>query len=486
MRHTFTEDAMAMSATHLPRTGRTRFLLVPAFWDAVAALGVVIVLVGLTVDALVHEIAPAEETLLSFSNPGHPIAGFGLALTGISVLLALTVSRLGETSLSRDVAFRLAVVGAAWVFVIGSAASAVTYLAATGASVGHSHGDEAAAHGHGAGVSAAAGDAADHHRDIGPHPTFVQFQTQSADSLASMAPAASLSAAEAAELRTELLATHAAVSGLETVEKAEAAGYEVVTVDAIGMGAHYVNMDYLLDSVFDPMRPEGLLFSRVDSGAPRLVGVWFLQFPGSAGATETVPPAGFTSDLDVWHGHDGVCYVGLEAVSESVTEEACNEHGGLYIGDQRWMLHAWVTPGGGENPDGVFAYLNAELSSRQVEAVPVGVQEFVIPEDGATSDAESSAGNLADLRELVLNLPEGALRGAGEHAGERAALLALIDGAIAQPDHAMAVVAEVRVRLTGCAPTGASSTWMTDCSQQIRARALIDAVAATMASTPAG
>jgi hypothetical protein len=177
-------------------------------------------------------------------------------------------------------------------------------------------------------------------------------------------------------LRAQLNSVVAHTAALNTVEKARAAGYDPASADALGMGAHYLNMSHLSDGIFDPARPEGLLFSRVDGGAPKLVGIWFLQLPGSGGATEESPPEGFASSLDLWHGHDGICYVGLEAVAEGVTEASCKERGGLYIGDQRWMLHVWVADGG-DNPDGVFAYLNQDLASRQVEALPIGQGEFI-------------------------------------------------------------------------------------------------------------
>jgi hypothetical protein len=137
------------------------------------------------------------------------------------------------------------------------------------------------------------------------------------------------------------------------------------------MGAHYLNLEYLADGIFDPARPEGLLFSDIGGGQRELVGVWFLQLPGSDGATETRPPPGFSSDLDLWHGHEGICYVGTVAVAEGVSESTCKAREGLYIGDQRWMMHVWVSASV-ENPNGVFAYVNDALAVQQVSALPLG------------------------------------------------------------------------------------------------------------------
>jgi hypothetical protein len=64
------------------------------------------------------------------------------------------------------------------------------------------------------------------------------------------------------------------------------------------------------------------------------------------------------------------------SVSEEVTQEECESRDGLYIGDQRWMMHVWVSPNV-DNPNGVFAYINDSLAERQVSALPLG--QGVIP-----------------------------------------------------------------------------------------------------------
>jgi hypothetical protein len=442
-------------------------------WELLAVLGVTLVFVGLGIDAWRHETAPSEETLLSFSNPGHAIAGAGLVLLTGSVLVMMSLSCARAVSVSRATAVRLALVGASWTAVCGTGIGALVYLASTDASVGHSHESSVAKdHPHTATTGG-------HQRDHGRHPTFTQFQTLSVDALASAAPGATLDPSEGAALRSQLLATHVGVASLDSIDRALTAGYEPASVDTEGMGAHYLNMQFLSDGVFDPLRPEGLLFSRVDESEPKLVGVWFLQLPGSGGSTVTSPPEGFASDLDLWHGHDGICYVGLEAVSEDVAQESCEERGGLYIGDQRWMLHVWVTPAGSENPDGVFAYLNPELSERQVEAVPVGVRDFVIPQSDADGAASSFVG---PLEAVVAALPEGALPGGGTDASARVRMVALASEAdvrIATGDVAGArsVLEQLRDGLSGCEVPLVTATWITDCEKRTEAlKAVEDAL----------
>jgi hypothetical protein len=294
----------------------------------------------------------------------------GLAIIGIAAMLGLA-SKLIQTRSSVDEAVRggFIVTGAA-TLLVGSVVGSVAYIAATGATVGASHGS------HARGDASNTDPHAEHNHDHGAHPTLAQFQALPDRELASMSPPGTITASDVGELRSELAALSSFVSGIRTVENARGAGYDEASADVVGMGAHYLNMGYLTDGVFDPSRPEGLLFSDIGNGERELVGVWFLQLPGSDGATETEPPPGFSSDLDLWHGHNGICYVGMVSVSEDVSQAACEARDGLYIGDQRWMMHVWVAPGVA-NPNGVFAYINDSLAGRQVSALPLG--QGVIP-----------------------------------------------------------------------------------------------------------
>jgi hypothetical protein len=212
--------------------------------------------------------------------------------------------------------------------------------------------------------------------DHGAHPTLAEFRTMSDAEFANLAPANTVRLSEVPLLRAQVEELASFTRDLTTVEAANAAGYEEASADVNGMGAHYLNMDYLTDGVFDPAKPEGLLFSDIGNGGPELVGVWFLQLPGSDGATPTTPPVGFASDLDLWHGHEGICYVGNESVAESVSETACAARDGLYIGDQRWMMHVWIASDTVPNADGFFAYINDELAEKQVASKVLG-QGFI-------------------------------------------------------------------------------------------------------------
>ena len=66
----------------------------PATWFWIALAGMLLIFIGLYVDAYKHNNGGGEETLLSLSNPGHLIAGIGIAIATAGVLGGLSVSML--------------------------------------------------------------------------------------------------------------------------------------------------------------------------------------------------------------------------------------------------------------------------------------------------------------------------------------------------------------------------------------------------------
>ncbi len=378
-------------------------------WFFAAALGVAIVFIGLAVDAYRHNHSAAEESLLSFGNPGHIVAAIGLVVASISVLVGLSLSALKDVTSVEHAVRRFVPVTAAWVAMSAIAIGSLTYMGATGTTVGHSHGattaavagtqpgsaDEAggvaaalqgqgiAIDGGGASAGAAAsgapatnpasvagalvqgangtgGSAHDH----GKQPTFTQIESMSADKVLPLFPADTVAAADYPTLKGQIEQVRAVALKYPTVADATAAGYVRTTSDVPFMGQHYLNYDYVRDGVFDPSKPEGLLFSKVDSGPDKLVGVWFLQIPGIGGVKKDVEPQGFAGSLDLWHSHSGLCLVGVSSASEGETKESCTAKSGSFTPDLRWMMHVWVSPAQ-DNPDGVFAYLNNDLFAKQ-------------------------------------------------------------------------------------------------------------------------
>src|SRR3972149_1580009 len=96
----------------------------PAFWYSGVFLGVVLIIVGLIVDAWRHSAGDAaEEALLSAGNPGHLIAAIGLGIRGISALIGLTLGWWEWAGWPQpeasDLFRRLAVPALAWIGVGG-------------------------------------------------------------------------------------------------------------------------------------------------------------------------------------------------------------------------------------------------------------------------------------------------------------------------------------------------------------------------------
>jgi hypothetical protein len=383
-------------------------------WFGIAIIGMVVVFIGLGVDAWRHNNGAEEETLLSLGNPGHLIAGIGLVLTSLATLAGFSVSALHGVDSAQQAIRRFVPVTAAWAIVAAVGISSITYIGATGVTVGHSHDDGASvvsddhnhdATGGDANVAGAlkdegidpdnpgggggdkdpsqvagaltGGQGADGEQahDHGQQPTFAQWQSMSDEELLPLFPEGTVKAEDIPAMRDQIMRVHAVALKYPTTEAAEAAGYRNTTSDVPFMGMHYLNFDMVRKGTFEPDRPTGLLFSKVDDGPPKLVGVWFLLLPGVGGNTREQQPAGFAGDLDMWHAHIGLCLVGTSGASEGETRESCAEKGGNFTADLRWMMHVWVAPDF-DNPQGTFAYLNNDLYEQQVAAgnasAPVG------------------------------------------------------------------------------------------------------------------
>src|SRR5215470_11970786 len=120
------------------------------------------------------------------------------------------------------------------------------------------------------------------------------------------------------ETRRELTRARKATARYRDLSQAIADGYVDINVFVPNMGFHYLKSS-LLDSKFDPERPELLVYAATNcnSNKLRLVAVEY-AVPIAESPT---PPEGFTGDHDEWDR---------------------NEQFGL------WTLHAWIWH---ENPD---------------------------------------------------------------------------------------------------------------------------------------
>ena len=378
-------------------------------WFGMAIAGMLIVFAGLVVDAYRHNHSAAEESLLSLGNPGHLLAAIGLAITSLAVLAGLSVAALKGATTADHAIRRFVPVTGAWVVLTTMAIASVTYIGASGVTIGHSHGATTSAvtdatGGEAGGVAQALKDqgiaASDGaapasvpgaltqgsngkpggHHDHGQQPTFTQLETLSQDQLMPLFPPDTVSASDFPLFKQQVEQVRAVAEKYRTPAEAQAAGYVRTTSDVPYMGEHYLNYDFVRSGKFDPAHPQGLLFSKIDGGEEKLVGVWFLLIPGLGGNTRDVEPAGFAGNLDLWHAHTGLCLVGLKGASEGETRESCSAKGGSFTADLRWMMHVWVTPETTENPAGVFAYLNNDLfQKQQAVAKAAGAPSGVTP-----------------------------------------------------------------------------------------------------------
>jgi len=157
-------------------------------------------------------------------------------------------------------------------------------------------------------------------------------------------------------LGDQLAAARAAALALPSVADAQRAGYVLAAPHLLGLGSHWINTRYLADGVFDPARPEVLLYAG-NGPTARVVGVSYL-------ALDPTAPEGFAGPNDAWHHHDDLCRVGRIVVPYP-DRGACagvgGEVGGGFAGTRLWMTHAWVVPGW-ESPWGLFSGENPELT----------------------------------------------------------------------------------------------------------------------------
>ena len=131
---------------------------------------------------------------------------------------------------------------------------------------------------------------------------------------------------------------------------AEAAGWRKVTGYVPGIGAHYMNFQYV-DGTFEVDKPEMILY---DGGGPEAKVVGLSYYIIQRGDSE--PTQGFTGHNDHGHRHIGLCSRGGQVIGPStMSAEDCAAAGGAKAGGNAgWMSHAWVVPGC-ESPWGVFS-----------------------------------------------------------------------------------------------------------------------------------
>jgi len=324
-----------------------------------ATLGAAAQLAGLGWDAVLHRLDPdlaAREGIFTLTNPGHALFAGGLALVVGGVGMILLAGGQQQRLLRYGSAAALAV--------LSLGALALAAAGEGGLTGGHSHAETVHVH----------EDGAVHTHD--EHEAFVQSQgsdgsAQGAEhqhggsgsafgasgdqsqSRHQHAPDIPISATDLGVLQEQLAAARAGTEKYRDVREAVNDGYIQVTQDLPGIAAHFANPVHYADGVFDPAKPEILLYAKAD-GQWSLVGLSYTApFTG-----DQTPPAGFAGPLDAWHYHTDLCFRGQRVVAASQSADQCRQAGGRFVGNTGWMMHLWLYS---ESPEGLFAHQNSLL-----------------------------------------------------------------------------------------------------------------------------
>jgi hypothetical protein len=267
----------------------------------VTVLGVVVLLLGLTIDAALHRRDPglaARESLGSLANPGHALLGLGIALVVVGSGVFLLGRLVGP---GRSLAAR-GVLGLSLAGLLGLSTISLGAVAAAGRA-------EAGGHAHGPTAGGA------HAHEAGGEPT----------------------ADERAAAERLLADTRAGSARFAELAVAEAEGYRKVQVPGMALPehwpAHYVNAAYVRDGrVLDPSHPETLVYVKLRDGRTVLLGAMYLAPGGEA------PSVG--GPLTAWHAHPGACF-GPEATVGFVGRDGRCPAGMVEPARQPEMLHVW-------------------------------------------------------------------------------------------------------------------------------------------------